>query len=314
MAAQGRVRPWASVGTVRVIDRDELKGWIDAKRPFVLLDVLPPEVFREGRIPSAVNACVYEVTFLDQVGALAPDRRGAVVTYCEGPASRASADAAERLVGAGYEEVHRFEGGREAWREAGYPFEGRAEPPEEPLRNGTYEVDVGRSRIAWVGRNPGGSHDGTLRLQSGRITVKKGVIKKGVFEVDMRTIEVSDLAGDMADLLRRHLESEDFFAVAANPVAQFTVKRTVPIEGATPGTPNFEVEGELGMRGVANPIAFPATVGLRGGDLTLEAHFDIDRTRWNVNYGSGKLYARLGMHLVHDHITVQARVILQVNG
>ncbi|HEX5136195.1 MAG TPA: YceI family protein [Planctomycetota bacterium] len=304
------------VGDARGIGRDELKGWIDAKRPFVLLDVLPPEVFRAGRVPSAVNACIYEVTFLEQAAALVPDRRTTVVTYCEGPGSRASADAAERLVGAGYEDVRRFEGGREAWREAGWPFEGRADPPppEEPLRDGAYAVDVGRSLIGWVGRNPGGSHDGTLRFKGGRITVEAGAITEGEFEIDMRTIEVADLSGEMAGLLRRHLESEDFFAIAANPVARFTVMRMVPIGGATPGAPNFEVEGDLHVRGVTNPTAFPATVGVRSGDMTLEAHFDIDRTRWNVNYGSGKLYARLGMHLVHDHVTVQARVVLQVNG
>lgn len=299
------------MGTARVIDAAELKRWLDAKRPLVLLDVLPPEVFREGRLPGAVNACIYEVTFLDQVGSLVPDRRTAVVAYCEGPGSRASADAAERLLSAGYEDVSRFEGGRHAWREAGHRFEGRAEPlaPEEAPRDGRYAVDVGRSLIGWVGRNPGGSHDGTLRLRGGRIDVKGGLVARADFEIDMASIEVADLAGDVAELLRKHLESEDFFAVAANPVARLSVLRMVPIAGATLGSPNFEVEAELTLRGVANPVAFPATVAVRGGELTLEAHFDIDRTRWNVNYGSGRLYARLGMHLVHDHITVQVRVV-----
>jgi polyisoprenoid-binding protein YceI len=305
------------VGAAQSIDPEELKRWLDSKRAFVLLDVLPPEVFREGRLPGAVNACIYEVTFLDQVGALVPDRGTTIVTYCEGPASRASADAAERLATAGYGDVRRFAGGREAWRDAGHPFEGRADgpPPEKPPADGDYAVDTKRSLIGWVGRNPGGSHDGTLRLGGGRITVKGGVIARGAFEIDMKSIEVADLAGDMADLLRRHLESEDFFAVAAHPVARLAITRLAPIAGATPGAPNFEAEGDLMLRGVTNPVAFPATIGVRnGGELTLEAHFDIDRTRWNVNYGSGKLYARLGMHLVHDHITLQTRVIAQVNG
>lgn len=308
------MRRWAGLAA-KAIDRDELKRWLDAKRPFALLDVLPPEVFREGRLPGAVNACVYEVTFLDQVGALVPDRRMAVVVYCAGESSRASEDAAERLAAAGYEAVQRFAGGREAWREAGYPFEGRPdEPPEERPRDGQYVVDLERSLVGWVGRNPGGSHDGTLRFKSGRVRVKGGRVAKGVFEIDMRSLDVADLAGDMADLLKRHLESEDFFAVARYPVARFEIERMVPVEGATPGAPNYEAEGEMTVRGVENPVAFPATAGVRGGELTLEAHFDLDRTRWNVNYGSGKLYARLGMHLVHDHITVQVRVLAQVNG
>jgi polyisoprenoid-binding protein YceI/rhodanese-related sulfurtransferase len=300
---------------VKSIDRDEVKSWLDAKRPFVLLDVLPPEVFREGRLPGAVNACVYEVTFLEQVKALVPVRGTPVVVYCEGTASRASEDAAERLAAAGYEEVRRFAGGREAWREAAFPFEGRPdEPPEERPRDGTYQVDLERSLVGWVGRNPGGSHDGTLRFKSGRVKVKGGKVAKGTFEIDMKSIDVADLAGDMADLLKRHLESDDFFAVARHPVARFEITRMAPIEGATPGAPNYEAEGELTLRGVEHPVAFPATAGVRKGELTLEAHFDVDRTRWDVNYGSGKLYARLGMHLVHDHITLQVRALAQVNG
>ncbi len=301
------------VAAPRPIDRDELKRWLDAKRPFALLDVLPPEVFREGRLPGAVNACIYEVTFLDQVRALVPDRRTPVVVYCAGESSLASADAAERLAGAGWEEVRRFAGGREAWREAGLAFEGSpGEPPAERPRNGTYTVDPERSVVGWVGRNAGGSHDGTLRFKSGRVTVKDGRVAKGVFEIDMTSIDVADLAGDMADLLRHHLESDDFFAVARHPVARFEITRMAPIEGATPGAPNYEVEGEMTLRGVENPVAFPATVGVRGGELALEAHFDVDRTRWSVNYGSGKLYARLGMHLVHDHLTLQVHVLAKV--
>lgn len=298
----------------RPIDQEELKRWIDAKRPFALVDVLPPEVFREGRLPGAVNACVYEVTFLDQVRALVPDPRTPVVAYCAGESSRASEDAVERLQGAGYEDVYRFAGGRAAWKDAGYPFEGHAdEPAEMRAPDGRHAIDLERSLVGWVGRNPGGSHDGTLRFKSGRITVKKGLLSKAVLEVDMTSIDVADLAGDMADLLRRHLESDDFFSVESHPVARLETKRIVPIDGATPGAPNYEVEAKLTLRGKTKPVAFPATATVRaGGELTVEAHFDLDRTEWGVNYGSGKLYARLGMHLVHDHITVQVRV--QVNG
>jgi polyisoprenoid-binding protein YceI len=251
------------------------------------------------------------VTFLDQVGALVPDRGSAVVVYCAGPRSRASLDAAEKLVSAGYADVRRFEGGREAWRGAGLPFDGRAdEPREERPRDGDYAVDLERSLIGWVGRNPGGSHDGTLRFQSGRVTALEGRIAKARLEIDMTSIEVADLAGEMAELLRRHLESDDFFAVERHKVATLTIERMTPIALATPGAPNWQAQGSLTLRGVTQPVEFPAVVAMRnGGDLTIEAHFDLDRTRWGVHYGSGRLYAQLGMHLVNDHVSVQVRVV-----
>jgi polyisoprenoid-binding protein YceI len=299
--------------SVRPLGMDELKRWMDAGRPFALLDVLPAEMFQRSRLPGAVNACIYEITFLDQVAALLPDRKEPVVVYCAGSGSRASADAAERLLGVGYEEVYRFEGGREAWAGSGLPFEGQPyeAPREARPPDGTFTLDVGRSVIGWVGRNPGGSHDGTLRFRSGRVAVKGGHVASGSFEVDMGSIEVSDLSGEMSDLLKRHLESEDFFAADRHPVARFDLTRMTPIPEATAGSPNYEAEGKLTIRGVTQPVVFPATAAARdGSELTLEAHFDLDRTRWQVNYGSGKLYASLGMHLVNDHISLQIRAQL----
>ena len=43
--------------------------------------------------------------------------------------------------------------------------------------------------------------------------------------------------------------------------------------------------------------------------LIMEAHFDIDRTKWNVIYGSIRFFEHLGMHKVFDLISLQLRVI-----
>jgi len=296
----------------RTIDPAGLKQWMDDGRDFVLLDVLPREAYEEGHLPGARSACIYEVNFLDQAAEHAPDKAGTVVVYCSSATSRASTDAAERLLRAGYGDVHEFEGGREAWHAAGYPFEGAYTPAPPTVsatpRDGTYTVDTEKSLVGWVGRNMGGSHDGTLRLSGGKITVEGGAPASATLTIDMRSIQVADLDGEMAELLTRHLESEDFFAVAEHPEATFTLEATSPIEGATPGAPNVTARGTLTMRGRTHDLAFPAIVAGREGELTLEAHFDIDRTRWGVNYGSGKLYDRLGMHLVNDHVTIQVRV------
>ncbi len=57
-------------------------------------------------------------------------------------------------------------------------------------------------------------------------------------------------------------------------------------------------------------LGFPAIVAIGlGGALTAEAHFDIDRTRWNVIYASGKFYEALGRHLVYDNISLSLRMV-----
>ena len=43
--------------------------------------------------------------------------------------------------------------------------------------------------------------------------------------------------------------------------------------------------------------------------LAAEAHFDIDRPRWNIIYGSTRFFEHLGMHLVFDLISIQLRIL-----
>ena len=45
------------------------------------------------------------------------------------------------------------------------------------------------------------------------------------------------------------------------------------------------------------------------GEWVAQSNFDLDRTRYGVNYGSGKLYDFLGMHLVNDLITLEFVII-----
>ena len=45
------------------------------------------------------------------------------------------------------------------------------------------------------------------------------------------------------------------------------------------------------------------------GRFVAQAHFDFDRTLWNVVYGSGRLFEKLGMHLVNDLISLQLKIV-----
>jgi polyisoprenoid-binding protein YceI len=71
-----------------------------------------------------------------------------------------------------------------------------------------------------------------------------------------------------------------------------------------------QVTGELTLKSVTNEIAFPAIIGLTpDGLIAADAHFDIDRTRWNVLYGSGKFYEKLGKHLVNDAVSLALKLV-----
>ena len=95
------------------------------------------------------------------------------------------------------------------------------------------------------------------------------------------------------------------------PSCEFRLTRIAPIEGAAAGSPNSELSGELIMKGVSREISFwrGDRAHAPDGRLAAEAHFDIDRTQWNVLYGWGSFTEKLGKHLVHDDVTISLKLI-----
>ena len=112
-------------------------------------------------------------------------------------------------------------------------------------------------------------------------------------------------------MLEAHLRSDDFFFTKMFPKATFTIKEANRIEPGWLTAPNYHVNGELKLRGVSADFEFDATVALiENGSLAMETHFDIDRTCWNVIYGSTRFFEHLGMHKVFDLLSFQIRLIV----
>ncbi|RNC73259.1 MAG: sulfurtransferase [Desulfuromonadales bacterium] len=298
--------------TAATIKRDELNKRL-AGGGVTLIDVLPGEYFEEKHIAGARNACVYEVTFLDQVRAITTDLSREIVVYGSSSRSRASAVAAEKLVNAGYRAVSDYAGGLEEWEAEGLPVEAQPDKqvPVPAMADGTYTADAGKSSVGWTGRNINGRHYGTISISSGTLSVRGGNVIAGQVVVDMATIRNLDLADDNWNrLLIRHLKSDDFFDVAHHPFATFELQSASPIPDATPGTSNYHVSGIVTIKGTGNRIEFPALMAPHAdGGVTAQATIDIDRTRWGVVYGSGKLFEKLGMHLVNDIITLELQLV-----
>jgi len=299
----------------RTLQPSELREWMQKEKHFILIDVLPKEIYDQRRLPGALNACVYEVSFPDQMKAITEDKREEIMLYGSSAQSRDAMEASEKLLRLGYENVYILVGGVDGWLKSGYSLEGEdATPPERlgqtvDLEDHLYAVNTDDSVIGWTGRNANGKHHGTLKLSKGEIQVRKGAIQ-GTFEIDMTTIKNKDLEGDpLQPVLIAHLLSDDFFFVKMFPKASFILDAARVVESPTLSSPNFEVQGTLELRGVKADIRFPATVNRReDGSVSIEAHFDMDRTRWNVLYGSSRFFEHLGMHLVYDLITIELRI------
>ena len=293
-----------------------LKALLTEKPEMILIDLLSPEHFARRHIPGARNACVFQVSFLDDLAVAAPDKQVPIVVYGASIRCQDAAMALEKLDRAGYEHVTFLKGGLEAWRGAGYDLEGEAtDQQDDPqttvtLPDGRYTVDSDASQVEWAGRNPNTRHIGTVDIAKGLIDIKDRTIT-GTVEIDMNTIHNINLEGDeLHPVLEAHLRSDDFFFTKIFPKAVFTINEANRIEPGWLTAPNYHVSGELNLRGVSADLEFDAAVAPnQDGSFVLEAHFDIDRTRWNVIYGSTRFFEYLGMHKVFDLLSFQIRMI-----
>lgn len=295
------------------ISRDELLLRLSERHRPLLIDVLPAEEFSAAHLPGAKNACVFDVTFLEDVQKLAPDRAQALVLYGSSPRNLASTTAAEKLATAGYTQVADYHGGLEDWRAAGKSLEGVAGTAPRPAtpREGTHQIDVAKSKVEWTGRNLTGAHSGTIKLREGLIEIENGHPARGAFTLEMSTIENTDIEdAAMRKMLVRHLASDDFFDVPRFPTAEFRLSKITALPDAKPGNPNTEVSGSLTLKGVTRELTFRSILApTPDGLLAADAHFDIDRTQWQILYGSGKFYEKLGKHLVNDEISLAIKLV-----
>ena len=127
----------------------------------------------------------------------------------------------------------------------------------------------------------------------------------------MTTIKNKSLAGDeLQPVLIAHLQSDDFFFTKRFPKATFSIREAHLRADPYVGAPNLDVEGELTLRGITANLGFPATASqIAPGVLIARAQFDLDRTRWNIIYGSSRFFEHLGMHLVFDAISIELKIV-----
>ncbi|MBT5872403.1 MAG: hypothetical protein HOH43_03200 [Candidatus Latescibacteria bacterium] len=300
----------------KMVSASDLMSWLDAGKPMVVLDILFKDRYERKHIEGAIQACVFEVGFMNQVKEAIGDLATTVVVYGSSDGSMDARTASEKLFRAGYSDVRVLEGGFAEWQAAGLPVAGadatHIDPPHEPIRiaDGAYVVDTEGSTVVWAGRNPNSTHQGTVALSRGAITVQNGEIS-GLFELDMKSIRNSNLEGSPAkEVLEEHLKSDDFFFASLFPKARFTMTKVAVDSVAPSSSVNSTVTGDFEMRGVHKELSFPATVAVKpDGGIAVEAHFDVDRTRWNIIYGSSRFFEHLGMHMIFDNISIELRIL-----
>ena len=180
-----------------------------------------------------------------------------------------------------------------------------AEEVEEIVNSDIYALNKDGSTIEWKGFQPTGSHNGTISIERGVLDLADGKIIGVSFLIDMTSIAVTDIPADDEGnaKLTGHLTSADFFDVEKYPSASFTVTGLEDVDG------KMTLSGNLSLKEVKNNITFPVTVSNENDVITLSSEaFTIDRTKWNVQYGSKSIFDNLGDKFINDDIELKIMV------
>lgn len=170
-------------------------------------------------------------------------------------------------------------------------------------------VDAQASTIKWVGSKPGGRHNGSIAITDGSLVINGTDVASGSFNINMNAIVCEDLTDTkMNEMLVTHLKSADFFDVEKYPTSSFAITKVEAISGNDSIT--HKISGNLKMKDVEKNITFDAKI-TKEGDVykAVTIPFTIDRTQWNVQYGSKSLFADLKDKFIDDNIELQITII-----
>ena len=162
------------------------------------------------------------------------------------------------------------------------------------LESGSYIVDKENSIVNWTGRRIASSHSGTVKIKSGKINiVENNNLENSSIIIDMSSIKDND----GSERLEEHLKSEDFFAVSNYPESEIFLKEIKNISGD-----NYQIISDLTIKEITKEITFPAKIIVSNGILEAEASFEIDRSEFEIKYGSNSFFSDLGDKAIKNEI------------
>jgi polyisoprenoid-binding protein YceI len=164
----------------------------------------------------------------------------------------------------------------------------------------TLKVNTAKTTLKWLATKVTGKHDGTVKLASGSLMSNGKQITGGSFDIDMTTLVCNDLTDKETNAkFIGHLKSEDFFSVGKHKTAHFEITSVTPKTGS-----EYEVAGKMTIKGITKDISFPANITVTGKTAKATAKITLDRTLWDIRYGSGKFFEGLGDKVIHDDFVI----------
>ncbi|WP_162053510.1 YceI family protein [Pontibacter pamirensis] len=181
-----------------------------------------------------------------------------------------------------------------------------------PADGETYNVVTEQSEVNWLGKKVGGEHTGNIELQNGELVVANDQLVGGTLVIDMNTITNTDITAEEDNQkLVGHLKSDDFFGVEKYPTATFEITNVTPVTSAAAGEATHNVTGNLTIKEKTEQVSFPAVINVNNGTTTAKADVTVDRSKFDVRYGSNSFFDDLGDKAIDDNFTITFDVTAQ---
>jgi len=158
-----------------------------------------------------------------------------------------------------------------------------------------------KTKISWLGEKVIGDHAGTVNLKSGWLNWQDNKIVEGEFDIDMLSIK----SDEGLDKLVGHLRSDDFFGVDKHPVSKLVITQSTPFDKGS-----AVVKANLTIKGVTNPVEFKATMQQTNEGTWFYANIVVDRSKFNVRYGSGSFFDNLGDKTIYDEFKLKVNLLV----
>jgi Uncharacterized conserved protein len=163
-------------------------------------------------------------------------------------------------------------------------------------------ADTTNTKLLWLGEKVTGQHTGTIKLQSGWLNLQDNKIVSGEFDINMASIQESE----NNEHLLGHLKSDDFFGVEKYPLAKLVITGSTPFDKGT-----GVVSGTLSIKDSTNPVEFKAAMQKKDDGTWFFANIIVDRTKYNIRYGSGSFFDNLGDKTIYDDFNLKVNLLVK---
>jgi polyisoprenoid-binding protein YceI len=159
------------------------------------------------------------------------------------------------------------------------------------------KVDTAKSSINWLAKKVTGKHNGTVNIKDGALVYnKENKLIGGTFTVDMTSLTATDLTGEYLGKLNGHLKADDFFGTEKFPTATLVFKNI-----GSKAKNVYAVTADLTIKGITKPVTFD--IAVKGNTATTT--FNVDRTKFDIKYGSKSFFDSIGDKAINDEFELK---------